>query len=287
MPKFIKSTNSKRQSKRVRGLPPRKPVLKTTCSICLITKTSENHCDTCRGEDKRVCRSCIVKMLTLCGCENAEAHYQCPHCRTERLTQCWFTTNIKAQQKINSLLRERLAAVQPESEDEDDEQEPIFRAIRNHNIAMVQQLLEQDESLVNYISNEVNDQVDHVLHFATVYGNKEMQLYLFSKQQADVNSICFHRTLLHWGDLTPEAMELLLGRSDMTAATINHQCSSGITPLMQHAFNGNARLVRLLLNDARTDLSLQDGDGNTALDYAIQHGHTDIADMIRAKSAGR
>ena len=58
----------------------------------------------------------------------------------------------------------------------------------------------------------------------------------------------------------------------------------GLTPLMRAAWNGHEDVVRLLV-DAGSTLSATDDVGKSALDYAIQGGHREIARVLRAFGA--
>ena len=53
-----------------------------TCSICMDDnkKCIVNHCTTCKGRDKMVCRGCILKMTKLD--EDINLCYKCPYCNT-------------------------------------------------------------------------------------------------------------------------------------------------------------------------------------------------------------
>lgn len=55
----------------------------------------------------------------------------------------------------------------------------------------------------------------------------------------------------------------------------------GITPLMVSAWKGKERIVRYLL-DKKADPSVEDGEGNTALDYAEAGGNENILFLIKA-----
>ena len=61
------------------------------CTICCAKKCTENHCTTCKGRDKMVCRGCILKMTKLD--EDLNLCYKCPYCGTK---------------KMNDLLRKKL-----------------------------------------------------------------------------------------------------------------------------------------------------------------------------------
>lgn len=53
---------------------------------------------------------------------------------------------------------------------------------------------------------------------------------------------------------------------------------------MRAAWNGHQEVVRLLI-DAGAPLSESDGTGKSALDYAVQGGHGEIARVLRAFGA--
>lgn len=51
------------------------------------------------------------------------------------------------------------------------------------------------------------------------------------------------------------------------------------TPLMEAAQEGHLDLVKYLL-DAQADVHAQTQTGDTALTYACENGHTDVADLL-------
>ena len=76
------------------------------CTICCAKKCTENHCTTCKGRDKMVCRGCILKMTKLD--EDLNLCYKCPYCGTKGIRQNWFNTDVSALTKTNDLLRKKL-----------------------------------------------------------------------------------------------------------------------------------------------------------------------------------
>ena len=48
--------------------------------------------------------------------------------------------------------------------------------------------------------------------------------------------------------------------------------------------NGQQQCVRLLL-ESGADVDAADADGDTALDFAVKHGHADVADFLRRRGA--
>ncbi len=83
-----------------------------------------------------------------------------------------------------------------------------------------------------------------------------------------------------------EAVELLIQKG----ADVNHRTSGNYTPLMQAALVGQMEMVKLLL-DAGADSSVKDTGGRTAISYAQEQKHEDIAQFIKqrmgSQSAGK
>jgi uncharacterized protein len=83
-----------------------------------------------------------------------------------------------------------------------------------------------------------------------------------------------------------EAVELLIQKG----ADVNHRTSGNYTPLMQAALVGQMEMVRILL-DAGADASVKDAGGRTAIAYAQEQKHEDIAQLIKqrmsSQSAGK
>lgn len=74
----------------------------------------------------------------------------------------------------------------------------------------------------------------------------------------------------------PEAVGLLLERG----AEVNVQGTlEGFTPLMTAAAEGLADVVRILLA-AGADRDIKDEDGDTALSFARQNGHTEVVELL-------
>ena len=51
------------------------------------------------------------------------------------------------------------------------------------------------------------------------------------------------------------------------------------TPLMEAAQEGHLELTKYLL-ESRASVNAQSGTGDTALTYACENGHTDVADLL-------
>lgn len=52
------------------------------------------------------------------------------------------------------------------------------------------------------------------------------------------------------------------------------------TPLMEASQEGHLELVRYLLETGGADVHAQTQSGDTALTYAAENGHTDVADLL-------
>lgn len=52
------------------------------------------------------------------------------------------------------------------------------------------------------------------------------------------------------------------------------------TPLMEAAQEGHLELVRYLLESAHANVHVKTQTGDTALTYAAENGHTDVADLL-------
>ena len=63
------------------------------CPICCDKNCTENHCTTCKGRDKMVCRGCILKLSKLN--EDINMFYECPYCKT-KLQPAFFTNDNAA-----------------------------------------------------------------------------------------------------------------------------------------------------------------------------------------------
>uniref|UniRef100_A0A667ZST4 Ankyrin repeat domain 28 n=1 Tax=Myripristis murdjan TaxID=586833 RepID=A0A667ZST4_9TELE len=80
-----------------------------------------------------------------------------------------------------------------------------------------------------------------------------------------------------------ECLQLLLGHN----AQVNSIDTTGKTPLMMAAENGQTNAVELLVSSAKADLTLQDAVKNTALHLACSKGHETSALLILEKITDR
>jgi len=120
------------------------------------------------------------------------------------------------------------------------------------------------------------------LQEATYYGKKGMVELLLAKG-ADINVGEGRWTPLH-GALNAgslDIVELLL----VKGADANVRNNKGRTPLnIVVDWYGNLEIVELLLSKG-ADVNAKDNSGKTALSYAIEHGHTEIVELLRKHGA--
>ncbi|XP_052403272.1 KN motif and ankyrin repeat domain-containing protein 4 [Carassius gibelio] len=62
------------------------------------------------------------------------------------------------------------------------------------------------------------------------------------------------------------------------------QDHAGTTPLISACDRGHVSIVRILLEEANCDVSLKDKGGRSALSLATQASHTEIADLLKART---
>jgi len=103
-------------------------------------------------------------------------------------------------------------------------------------------------------------------------------------QGADVDSLDEHgqtalMNAVYRGDL--ELTQLLIQRG----ADLNRTAKYRLTALMLAVINNRAELVRLIV-EAGADITIKGSKGSfdrTPLEYAQEHGHADIASILRSR----
>lgn len=124
---------------------------------------------------------------------------------------------------------------------------------------------------------------DTALMIAAYKGNKEAVAALLAKE-AEVNRTGW--TALHYAAAigNNEIVQMLLDKS----AYIDAESPNKTTPIMMAARAGHILTVKLLLDEG-ADATLKNGAGMTAIDFARQADHQDIADGLtyRLKKAGK
>jgi len=116
------------------------------------------------------------------------------------------------------------------------------------------------------------------LMFAVFNGHAPVAEYLLDAGAEIDAKDSSGRTALMYASSGPfaEAVGLLLTRG----AEVNVQGTlEGFTPLMTAAAEGLAEVVRILLT-AGADPDIKDKDGDTALTFAKQNGHSEVAALL-------
>ncbi|MCG2589978.1 ankyrin repeat domain-containing protein [Rhodohalobacter sulfatireducens] len=180
----------------------------------------------------------------------------------------------------------------------------MFEALKMNDISSIHKFIEDGADI-----NAQNNKGNTALHYAISEGNEEMVKSLI-KLGANVNEMNAHYNtpltiaiinernqvvdiLLQAGanpnygnndKMTPTHIAALTGNYDsMTSlianqADINIMSETGVTPLMLAAAKGHYDVVNLLLrNDAK---DLVNRNGESALKWAKQNGHTSVAEIL-------
>lgn len=131
------------------------------------------------------------------------------------------------------------------------------------------------------------DTVDSEQHtplmFAAFNGHTEVVEFLLERGAELGAKDANGRTALMYASSGPfaETVSFLLDQG----AEVNLQgTSEGFTALMTAAAEGQLEVVRLLL-DRGADRTIKDTDGDTALSFARQNGHTDVVELLESTPA--
>ena len=123
----------------------------------------------------------------------------------------------------------------------------IFEASSVGNLGRVRELVRQNPGLVNSYSPDGFTPLGLASHL----GNKDVVQYLLEKG-ADVNATSRNQT--------------------------------GFSPLMAASEDGNKDIVKLLLAQG-ADIHARTNDGKTALSFAVEKGHNDVATLLKDHGA--
>jgi ankyrin repeat protein len=154
----------------------------------------------------------------------------------------------------------------------------IFSAAETGNLSRVQELIEQDQSVVN----QQDDSGWTPLHWAAYYGHtKIVSMLLGASAKVDLRNK-YGRTPLHLAASNGRTatVSMLLDKG----ADVSQQDEDGETPLHWAAFNGHTAIVSMLLG-ARADVNQQAANGETPLHWAAYNGNTEIVRMLLDKGA--
>lgn len=131
------------------------------------------------------------------------------------------------------------------------------------------------------VSCDAADQEGHTaLMYAAFNGHSEIVLYLLDAG-SEINRVDFlGRTALLYGATGPfpETVRILLDRgADPNKVDTNEHFS----PLMHAAAEGHLDVVKVLVENG-ADRSLRDVDGDDAVSFATQGGHTQVVEFLNS-----
>lgn len=152
--------------------------------------------------------------------------------------------------------------------------EELRDASLNGRMALVQEAIEQEVDL-----NEPDSYGRTALMLAAYNGHTEI-VGLLIEEGAEVNKQNTEgRTALMFAASGPfpETVTLLLNQGAKVNVTDNVE---QWTALMFASAEGNNDVVKILLENG-ADINLKDKDGETALDFAQNNGHTEVAKLIK------
>ncbi len=143
----------------------------------------------------------------------------------------------------------------------------------NGNIELVRQAILQG------VDVQDADELDRTaMMFAAYNGHTEI-VQLLAKEGTEINKVNSEgRTSLMFAASGPfpETVEFLLENGASPNAKDNIE---GWTPLMYAAAEGNTEVVELLL-EYGADPNMEDTDGEKAIDFASNNGHTDVVTLL-------
>ena len=157
----------------------------------------------------------------------------------------------------------------------DPEGEPaLIRSLRENALAVFDALLAHPDIDVNR-HNTVDE---NAIMVAAFRGRLDLVRKLLL-QEAEVNKTGW--TALHYAAAVGnnDIVALLLDKS----AYIDAESPNRTTPLMMAARGGHIRTVKLLLDEG-ADSSVKNEQGMTVLDFAEQHGQTEIVEGLKARA---
>ena len=240
---MAKNNKAKKQAKRLKQKLKKqaKKLAEKTCTVCMVNHCEENHCTQCKGNDKRVCRDCIINLLkneTITedlGSRFAivtKVNYTCPHCRKKIPPPAWVNTTRVASLKMAQLMAETLP---------DDHQ---FKPILLNDVAATKASLTRIYDFNQLIVKSNGSSGSSALYIAIQFNHFEVLKVLVNSGLFDANA--------------EEYIE------DITMSTLQYA-----------AFLGHVKCVDILLKAPTIEVNSVDEDGSTALHAAALNKKTD------------
>lgn len=185
----------------------------------------------------------------------------------------------------------------------------------------LRQVAKQSPAVLQFLVNMVDDNGNSALHYSVSHSNFSIVKLLLDTGVCDVDlknkvgytaimlaslspvegimDINVAQRLMELGDVNARAgqvgqtalhLAVRHGRASTVrlllanGANINAQDQAGTTALISACDRGHIDIVRILLEDPDCDINLTDKGGRSALSLATQASHTEIADLLRARS---
>ena len=172
-------------------------------------------------------------------------------------------------------LNERSSSTQTETSPSNDLSASDLRgAALNGNIDLVREAIEQGVDI------QETDELDRTaLMFAAYNGHTEIVQLLAENGSEITRPNSEGRTPLMFASSGPfpETVEYLLKNG---AEPNSKDSIEGWTPLMYAAAEGNREVVEILLEHG-ADPNLEDTDGETAIDFAANNGHSEVVTLLK------
>ena len=123
-----------------------------------------------------------------------------------------------------------------------------------------------------------------VSHYVAKYGSEDLQLEVFSNPNTDANVLRDEIPLHRYANIPLEAFQVIINRPDFNQINYCDEYHNHLHfTLSCHAENENISKAVAMINHPQIDLSIQDGDGRTALDIATERGLTEIVEVIESR----
>jgi ankyrin repeat protein len=142
-------------------------------------------------------------------------------------------------------------------------------------VPRLEQLLAQDAAAVNSFAPDGFQP----LGLAAFFGRHEAAELLLQRG-GEVNTASHNAQGVNALHAALSSADPEFARSLIAAgADVNAPQASGVTPLHETAFNGYLELTRVLLEHGANP-SVRDASGKTPADFAREHGHTAVAEIL-------